>query len=117
MLIVLRQFYLNWGVDGLLLVIDRVSVGDLDVEESSVEPSGYLDSAPDLRNSFYGVDRNWWSFVVENLDVGGSKVYAYVSGADLVYRALLHEAGELEFLGVRDVVKHSARRVCEGFQN
>ena len=89
----------------------------MDVEESSVEPGRYLDSAPDFRDCFYRVDRNGGSFVVENLDIRGSKVNGYVSGTNLVYRALLHQAGELEFLGVRNVVEHSAGCVREGFQN
>src|SRR5712664_172676 len=96
LLIVLRQSDLNWSVDGLLLVVNRVRVCDLNVEQSPIEPCGYWDSAPYLRDCFHSIDRNWRSFVVEDLDLGGSKIYVYVSGADFVYRALLHEAGELK---------------------
>src|SRR5207245_10999144 len=81
--IILGQSDLDWGVDSLLFVVDRVRVRDLNVQQSSIESCGYWDSAPYLCNSFYSVYSDWRSFVVDDLYFGRSQIQAYVSAAHI----------------------------------
>src|SRR5438132_12730610 len=82
LLIILGQSDLDWGVDSLLFVVDRVRVRDLNLQQSSIESCGYWDSAPYLCNRLYSVYSHSRSFVVEDSYIGSSEIYVYVSSAD-----------------------------------
>src|SRR5207245_10885879 len=107
LLVILGQSDLDWGVDGLLLVVNRIRIRDLNVEQSPVESCGYWDSAPYLCNCFHSIDCNRWSFVVEDLYVGSSEIYVYVSGTERVERGLPHWPGARDVLSVGAIVGRS----------